>query len=355
MAPFLFMPYIRFISGKTKGRGWRVVRKFLRCILLVAGCCWGSGVSAEAPQAQADSGAAESETDGLILRSLSVAESVRDQWSERWVGFSEGVDRFLSDEQAVSAENNSSYLKLQIHQSFFEEGGYESDVRLKAKLDLPNTERKMKLFFSSDPDQDNDLTQRASIVSSGERIRRDNSVAGIELVPDSFWHDWKRSYRLGLKLHIPPEPYGRARFQRKFSEWRGWAREFNQEFSYYHTDGWGEVSEFRLTRPFNEKYTFNYLISLEFEDRDDYFQNLHLFVLSRRLSDRSSSDYRVGGIYTTEGHGQPQRYFAAYNFYRRLHKDWVYLTMTPEVSFSRSRDWQADPAVTFRLDVYFSE
>ncbi|MBD2857892.1 hypothetical protein IB286_02655 [Spongiibacter sp. KMU-158] len=124
---------------------------------------------------------------GALTRTWNAAETMRDVWSTRWVGFAENIDHYLSGspDEPVSPEDNRSYLKLQLRQSFLKVGEQQSDVRLRAKVDLPNTEQRLKLFFSSDPDSESDVSERSSSLSSGERVRRDGSVAGLELAPQS--------------------------------------------------------------------------------------------------------------------------------------------------------------------------
>lgn len=295
------------------------------------------------------------ESDGFLSRSLLSAEQRRDLWSEQWVNFAESVDRYFSSQAPTADYVNESYVRVQIRQTWEEQGTIGSDAKIKAKFDLPNTQEKVKLFFNSDADDDEQLERRARSTSSGQKIRRERSVAGLEFSPDSEWHKWKRSNRLGIRLRAPLVPFARSRFKRPFDDWGLWRREFQQEFWWYRDRGWGSTSEYEMRRPLWKASQLRYFAALEFEDRKDYWDHLHMLSLTTDISDKASLEYRSGIIVTTENDTRLTAYFFGTNYRRNLYEDWVLLTVSPEVYFSREHGWDADASLTFRLDVYFSE
>lgn len=292
---------------------------------------------------------------GFIERTFVNAEAKRDEWSEDWVAFAESVDRYLSNEDAGENYENESYLKLQLRQTLGEMGEIDSDVRLRAKVDLPNTKRKTKLFFSSETDADNPLEERVRGNSSGQRPRREESVTGVEISPNSEWHKWKRSARLGIRVRTPLVPFGRLRLRRPFSDWGLWKREFEQEVWWFRDKGWGESSEYSMSRPLGERYRLRYFTGLEFEDRNDYFENVQLLSLSYRINERETMEYRLGAFATNEHRSRVTGYFVGGNYSNRIYEDWVFATVSPEIYFGRDEGWDAEASITLRLDVFFSE
>lgn len=281
-------------------------------------------------------------------------EKTRDSWSERWVDFAEGVDRYFSDQQHSSDTTNKSFIKLQFKQSFFERGGTETDMRIKAKFDLPNTQRRTKLFFSSNEYSDDSLEERVLSNSTGERLRRENSVSGLEITPDSEWHNWKRSARIGLKLRSQLVPFARYRMRRTFSTTGVWQAKFSQEFWYFHDLGWGETSEFSIHRPLNDRWKLNLWTVLEFEDQNDFFEALQVVSFTQNLGEKATLEYRSGILGSNENRSQVTGYFTGMHYSLGLHEDWVFLTVSPEVFFPKEENWNQDVSITFKLDVYFS-
>jgi hypothetical protein len=304
--------------------------------------------------ADSESLVADEPQKGFLTRSFHSAEQTRDNWSERWAGFAEGVDSYFSEEDAPPDYKNESYVKLQFKQSWAEHGEVQNDVRVKAKFDLPNTQRKMKLFFSSADDTENSIEERVRSNSTGERISRKDSVSGIELTPDSEWHRWKRSARVGIKLRTPLVTFGRYRLSRPFESWGAWEREFKQEVSYYSDRGWSESSEFEMRRQLDVHSSLRYWTVLEFEDRNDFFQNVHLLSLTKALSERTAVDYRVGLVFSTEYKPELAAYLAGLSYSYKLYEDWVFVTASPEVYFPKTDNWNPEATFTIKMDIYFS-
>lgn len=291
---------------------------------------------------------------GFLTRTLVSAEATRDNWSETWVDFAEGIDRYFSKEETPPDYTNESYVKVQLKQTWEERGEIQTDVRVKAKFDLPNTQRKMKVFFSSDEESENSLEERVRSNSTGERFSRKESVSGLEITPDSEWHKWKRSARIGVKLRAPLVGFGRYRLRRSFDNWGEWTPEFLQEIWYFSDRGWGESSEFELSRSLGERSSLRYWTVLEFEDQYDYFENVHVLSLAQSLSDRSGVEYRGGLVFSNEFQAQLTAYFTGVSYTYKLYKEWVFITASPEVFFPKIDGWNAEASFTIKLDVYFS-
>ena len=303
--------------------------------------------------AQAANKASESES--FLSRSVSNAEQARDIWSTRWVNFAETMDRYFSSQAPPGDYVNESYIRIQLRETIEERGELGTDARVKAKFDLPNTEEKAKLFFNSDADNDANLEGRTRSTSTDERIRREESVAGLEFSPDSEWHKWKRSNRIGIRVRAPLVPFARTRLRRPFNDWGQWSREFQQEFWWYRDRGWGTTSEYDMRRPLWAASQIRYFTVLEFEDSKDYWEHLQMLSLSTDMTDRVSLEYRAGMLFNTENDARLTAYFVGINYRKRIHEDWVFLTISPESYFSREDGWDAEASLTFRLDVYFSE
>ncbi|MAY38844.1 MAG: hypothetical protein CMN82_08585 [Spongiibacter sp.] len=312
-------------------------------------------LSAISPVVLAEDAIADDSQDGFLSRSVSTAEETRDIWSARWVSFAETMDRYFSSQAPPNDYVNESYIRIQLRETVEEQGELGTDARIKAKFDLPNTEKKAKLFFNSDADNDSNLEDRTRSNSTDERIRREESVAGLEFTPDSEWHKWKRSNRIGIRVRAPLVPFARTRLRRPFNDWGLWRREFQQEFWWYRDRGWGATSEYDMRRPLWGASQLRYFTVLEFEDNKDYWDHLQMLALSTDLTDRTSIEYRGGVLFNTENDARLTAYFVGINYRKRIHEDWVFLTVSPESYFAREDGWDAEASLTFRLDVYFSE
>ena len=299
--------------------------------------------------------AVEDREPGLVTRSLLQMEAQRDWLSRHYVGMWRGLDRYFTDQSAIDMENDSE-LRLELRQSFLAEGEMVSDARLRVRVDLPNTEKKLKLFFSSD--EDRSVEQRVRESSSGERIRREDSVSGVEFSPDDEDRKWRRKFSGGVRLRSNLVPYVKFKIKREWGdeEGDGWHRELRQEIEYFDDeDRWGETSEFTVTRPLGDYYIFRSWTEAEFKDLENIFEYAHVFTLTRVFSERSALHYRLGALGASQPVPRVNGVFYGLTWQYQLYEDWVFLGISPEVFYPRELNWSAEPSVTFRLEVYFAE
>lgn len=297
----------------------------------------------------------EDEEPGMVTRSLLRMEARRDWLSDHYVGMWRGLDRYFTDQSAVDMENDSE-LRLEMRQSFLAEGEVVSDARLRVRVDLPNTEKKLKLFFSSD--EDRTVEQRVRETSSGERIRREDSISGVEFAPDDEDRKWKRKFSGGVRLRSGLVPYVKFKIKREWGDEEDddWHREFRQEIEYFDDeDRWGETTEFTATKPVGDFYIFRSWTEAEFKDLENIFEYAQVFTLSRIFSERSALHYRLGAVGASEPVPRVNGVFYGVSWQYQLYEDWIFLGISPEVFYPREINWGAEPSLTFRLEIFFAE
>ena len=301
-----------------------------------------------------ESGEAD-EGGGLMTWGLEQMEARRNWLSRYYVGMWRGLDRYFTDTSADDMENDSQ-LRLQLRQSFFNAGEAESDARVRVRVDLPNTEKKLKLFFSSD--EDSSVEERIRDISTGERIKRESSVSGIEFSPDKEDRLWRRKFSGGVRLRANLVPYVKFRIKREWGdeESSDWHSEFSQKVEYFDDESrWSESTEFTVSKPFADVYVFRIWSEAEFKDELNVYEFAHVYTVSRYFSERSSLHYRFGAVGASQPVPRVNGFFYGVSWDYQLYKDWVYLGIAPEVFYPRDLSWSAEPSVTFRLEVFFTE
>lgn len=105
---------------------------------------------------------AEEQTDSFfqstVIRTVKWTEGKRDSISSSWLSTARSIDSWMSGEQ--SNGKNKSRINLGVKQSFKKTGDWETDLYIRGKLDIPNTKRKLKLFFDSDTNDQNSLEDK---------------------------------------------------------------------------------------------------------------------------------------------------------------------------------------------------
>jgi hypothetical protein len=315
-----------------------------------------SFVKPQLPDKQAGEPESEAEKDsGLMTWGLEQMEARRNWLSLYYVGMWRGLDRYFTDTSADDMENDSR-LRLQFRQSFFNAGEVESDARVRVRVDLPNTEKKLKLFFSSD--EDSSVEERIREVSTGDRLKSESSVSGIEFSPDNKKRLWRRKFSGGVRLRSNLVPYVKFKLKREWGEedTKDWHRQFRQEVEFFNDEKrWSESTQFTLSKTFFDGYVFRVWSEVEFKDEFNVYEYAHVYTVSRFFSERSALHYRLGAVGASQPVPRVNGVFYGIAWDYRLYKDWVYLGISPEVFYPRDLNWSAEPSVTFRLEVSFTE
>ncbi len=304
------------------------------------------------PESDTDAAQRRTEPD-FIDRGLNAAEYGSKVMGRTWVGFSRGVDNYFAGDVRTGKENNS-HLRLRLDTTIAEAGENESDARIKARIDLPNTRQRFRLIFDSDDRGDDSLEERVRPVSTGERVRKDESVAGLELL-SRLTNGWQASTSGGVRLNSELVPYGKIKLQRDFKPNEYWLGTFEQHVKYYDDSGWRESTELELLRPINDDLFFNSYTEAEYKDEDNQFEFVHILALNKRIGDRNSVVYRTGVFGASQPNPRTTGYFVGLSFRRRVHSDWMFLTIAPEIFYPREEGWAAEPSINFELEMFFTE
>lgn len=291
----------------------------------------------------------------LFERMFDVFVDARDTTSKHYVSMSKGIDNYFSGEN-IEDTSNGSYMKLTIAETFYKGGDVADDIDLKAKLEIPNTEKHLKLVFSSSPEEEKSVEDRVSQNATGERIEKDSSVAGVEYEQDPTESQWRQSYTAGVKLRLRGlVPVARYKVKNDWQLDEHWKSRFEQSFWYIDDSGFGATNEINFIRPLNEIHTLNLGTDIEFKDDEDRYYYGFTIADYHRLTPDSGWKYRIGLVGESQPTNWVTNYFIGASYRKALYKDWFFFETGPQLSFPRDDGWKPTPSFTARLEIYFSE
>lgn len=299
-------------------------------------------------------GATGEENRNWWQRTLDSLEAFRDSTSRGVGNLSHNLDEYFSGEE-LEKRSSKSYVKLEFKNSHYKGGEMEQDVKLKGKLDLPNTKRKVKLVFTSSAELERPLEERVTDTATGERVKKDDSFAGVEFTPEKTKSPWDTNFTAGIKLRTPLLPFAKYELDNSWQLSELWNAAFDQTFWYLDDEGFGETSEVNFTRPLSQSMQLRFGSELEFRDKDNNFNFDLIPSISHRITDDSSLEYYTGLFAESRPSSQVTSYIIGTTYRKRLHEDWLYLNLEPQLSFPEEEDWEIQPSFTLRLQVYFEE
>jgi hypothetical protein len=71
------------------------------------------------------------------------------------------------------------------------------------------------------------------------------------------------------------------------------------------------------------------------------------------LNNKNSLKYQIGAIKEIEDSRDKVRYWTNVRWKHQLHKNWLFLKVIPEVSFSEDHDYSADYRILVQFEIFF--
>ena len=309
----------------------------------------------------------EAEQAPFGLRTISKARSTI---GDGYLNLSKSMDDIFSGNDASTFSRNESHLRLSTQATYFENGDIDQDISLRAKLDLPKTAHRFQLFYDSRFEQDESLEERNAAASSGERVNRRDSVAGLEYGRNKKDAKWRYGIRVGARTGVPLRMFTRLRLERRWNLSDVFSTKLQQDFWYLDGIGFGETTYFDLKTKINKRLYLLNETEIQYEDEKYPISYYHAFNMLYRISDRSRVRYRLGAIGSDDENAFIDQYFTSVTYTYRLYKEWLYVSFIPEIIFraqfqtdnefdeepimvpTNFKPWDPEASFTLKFDVF---
>lgn len=287
------------------------------------------------------------------------------QWFENQQQFVTGkvtasgrtIDRYVARDSFDEEKPNQSYAKLNL-KNRVEEGfdnTFESDIKL--RFDLPNSKRKLKLIFDSDPDDFDPLSDKARDINTGSDSldeKKDEAIAGIQVDGQRFGR-WKSKYQAGIRLKLPVDPFTRARFQRRDKLSEFWESKIEQRFFYFKSQGFGSDTSIDFLRPLTDARLIKVSSEFQFLDSENEWEISQTASYYMPFQTIATLQHQVGVSALSNPNYNVDNYWYRAIWRQALYKDWLFGKIVPEISFPRENDFDATASILFELEIFFSD
>jgi hypothetical protein len=292
--------------------------------------------------------------DSFLQRWFHSFENIRDAGSREYVSLASHMDSYFSGEPYVNMQNKSNVL-LELKNTQYAAGQHASDVNIRARLRLPNTQKKVNVIFTTDAKEEKTLQDRVQGEASGERLQNDHPLAGLEYVPDITKRKWEQSFAGGIRLNMHSVFFTRYKFNKEWQLVDEWKSYFDQSFWYFSDKGYGATNEIDFKRPLSKIDMLDIGTDIEYRDASGAYTYDLIASNTHQITNASNMEYSVGAFGTTQPTNWITSYYIGISYRKVLYKDWLIFEAVPQVSFPRDADWKATPSFTIGLKIYFSE
>jgi hypothetical protein len=276
-------------------------------------------------------------------------DEYQERASARLISLSNSVDYFFGGLR-VDEESNSTLARFSLTSSLVEYEGADQRVDFRLRLDLPGTKKRFQLIFEDEED-DNSSSSEGNVGSESDLDGQETGFNAALRYMVTAKQNWNFQTDLGLRIRRtrPLNPYLRLRARRSFYfgkwEWRN-----VQEIYFLARTGDESKTYIDFDRALPNDLLFRYGTGFEWNDDVDFFVFSTGPSLFQKLTDTSAISYSI----KASGDNREKSTFTNYEFfvkYRKLiHSNWLYLELTPGVSYPKDEDWRRTPFLIVKFE-----
>jgi hypothetical protein len=260
------------------------------------------------------------------------------------VGVVHGFDRFFG-EDLVDTRDDDTLIRLKLNVEIAENDQVSVNNNASFRIALPQLSRKVQLIFD-------DVVERNEEKDFVEEVQDSQPLTGVRYVTDI--EKVRYNTDVGLRLKSRPDFFVRGRASRLFPK-DPWSTKLTQDVYWFREDGFGERSEFRLSRRLNARMLARATSRATWEENHDGVTFAQIFSLYDKLSTRRALRWSVLAEAPTHPVFDVDMYKVAVNWRQLIHSTWLYLEITPAVEFPRERDYKASPLIMFELEMLLGD
>ena len=261
------------------------------------------------------------------------------------------IDSFFAADQAFE-ESTRSYARLRFDTILDQHMQISFDGDVRVRIDLPRTERKLKLLIESDTRDTTDPTQNQIDQPPVDAVKRPDYLISVEQVQEL--NAWDVRPAAGIKLRWIPDPFVRIRATR-YHDLDGWLMRTAGNLFWFVSDGAGATSTLDFDHAMGETALFRSGTTLRWAETDQFLTAEQLMSIYQRIDPRRYVVYQVGAVATRDPDWAMQQYFVAVHFRKNVYKNWLFMEVIPQINYTVDRDFRADPTLTFRIEGVFGQ
>ena len=276
--------------------------------------------------------------------------------SRRWVvdridNFSEDLDVFFvqyffnSEVLEDDISGNRAVIAFNTRREIGGDVSYKLNGKL--KLDLPNTNKRLKLIVSSEDDSDFSIEKQPI-----QTLENATYTTALRYAINER-SQWKTDIDVGFRGGLPLNPYSRVR-ARRYGHTFSWQNRFTQNFYFNHIEGWGETTELRFDKSLTKNHLLVFNTEADYQLKNKYFDITSDISLYHKLDESSVLAYQLGVVGDTDIGAVASSYYTGVKYRRLVYKDWVFASVNPQLEWNRDREYRRMWVLMFTFEAVFS-
>lgn len=295
-----------------------------------------------APSSQKPTAAKPERTEKEVEAAIDVTHK---KVSDTILLFTNRIDSFFGNRRG-DEEANGSKLRIFFDHNISEYKKDNSQLDMRFTLKLPQLEKLFRFSFNRDPKKEKMLSQ------DKENTKASSKDEGILDIPYKLFQKWSYGISTGIRVSIPPDPYVRARLRRTILLG---GFEFNptQSVSWYLKEGVGYSMSNDLDYKIDNWGLFRLTNSLTWTDATDEIfttQGPNFFL---PLDDKTAIQFYAYALGRNKPTYYINQYSAGANYRRAIYSNWTFFSISPNISWPKTRQWNSVLSLNLRIEAVF--
>lgn len=256
-------------------------------------------------------------------------------------------DNFFANDRIFEEGVAGTYIRWRNEFTFDEEEDFKFKTAISASVELPGTEKRLRLTF--DGDEDEDLRD----IAPGNGEETTNSL-GLQL-------DLAENDRSKFNVSVSLSPRIRFRYRYTYPVLDTVTLRYTQEIQRKKQIN-SALSRIDIEKLFGREFLFRSTTEGRISEEFDGVDWLQAFVLYQRINKKTSISYESSANGITEPLTQVINYRLGLRFRKNFHREWLFYEIAPEVTwpitYDEARlnidiDRRSKWLLFFRLEVHF--
>lgn len=257
------------------------------------------------------------------------------------------VDRFFGDE-SIADEGRRTRLRIGAGVRTDVVSGWRMVTDFSLRVALPRIEERWQLFVDELAGEDtfdglSDLT-RPPVDKEPDVGLRYFLLRDLRM---------SLSADAGYRFGNPNQAFGRLRGRVRYPRGR-WSLDLTQTGTYFTKEGWRSQSDMSWTLPFASAYGFRSFSRVTVDELSSGYTPEQRVALYRTLTVRRAWRLEGRGIWEEMPDPSEIVYTAEFVYRQLLHRNWLFIEISPGVEYAESRNYDANPFATLKFEILFN-
>ena len=289
-----------------------------------------------------DSGDSDTEVSVSIGQILDVPHELISNNVE-WI--SRKLDMFFSNE-TIYEESSGSYIRFR-EDVFLKKGGdVVFDTSVRTKVELPKTRKKLQLLIRNEADVEEEELGSSSFTEAASDDYSTSLRRLLKMTDRINTH-----IDAGVKLRSSLDSFVRMRARVKWELDRA-ELNFVELVSWFDSEGWRASTLLEYRNQLFEKSLLRvstHFLSGNRLDETRLTQTLGIY----NAEHRNMLYFQISAVLTDKPNVQDSQYVTQLVYKNNIYKNWLYMTVGPQLSFRREDRFRTEPGLLFQLEANF--